>query len=87
MQSEEHRPSAGEPSKSDGAFAMPKWVVLLPVSVDVASVMREPAEPQLTLRSVVAKALPVVGRLGLRLPIVGHLRAAGPPRDGSDDGG
>jgi hypothetical protein len=87
MPSEEHQSGAGGPPKSGGPFGMPKWVVLLPVSVDVASVMREPAEPQLTLRSVVAKALPVVGRLGLRLPIVGHLRAAGPPRDGSDDGG
>jgi len=86
MQSEEHGPSAGEPSKSDGAFRMPKWVVLLPISVDIASVMREPVKPQLTLRSAIAKAVSVVGRLGLRLP-VGRLRAAEPLWDSSNDRG
>jgi hypothetical protein len=69
MQSEEHRSGGGEQPKSNGEFQMPKWVVLLPVSVDVASVMREPVELQLTLRSAIAKAVSVVGRLRLRPPL------------------
>jgi hypothetical protein len=69
MQSEEHRSGEGDQPKSNGAFQMPKWVVLLPVSVDVDSVMREPVTPQLTLRSVIAKVASVVRRLRLRSPL------------------
>jgi hypothetical protein len=86
MQSEEPSSGGGEPPKSNGAYRMPKWVVLLPVSVDLASVMREPVEPQLTLHAVIAKAVSVVGRLRQRLSVVGHLGTAGSPRDNSDDG-
>ena len=86
MRSEEPCSGGGEPPKSNGAYRMPKWVILLPVSVDVASVMREPVEPQMTLQAVIAKAVSVVGRLRQRLSVVGHLRTAGSPRDSSDDG-
>ena len=76
MQTNEFRPSRGEPTKSD-AVQPPNWLALLPASVVAVGAMEEPVERLLTLQSAIARAVhlvTVVGRLRLKLPLFGLLR-------------